>query len=168
MQNIAVRGDAPPVAGPVSKRAFARHFAEMIVVMLLGMGVLEGLAAVAFAVAGSSLTDQPAALRVTLMGLSMTVPMVFWMRHRGHAAARNLEMAASMLVPSAIAAALAAASVLSAGAALAVQHALMVPAMLGVMLWRYEEYARPHAAPRGDLPCRAYPNEPTTTRVPGA
>jgi flagellar biosynthetic protein FliP len=168
MQNIAVRGDAPPVAGPVSKRAFARHFAEMIVVMLLGMGVLEGLAAVAFAVAGSSLTDQPGALRVTLMGLSMTVPMVFWMRHRGHAAGRNVEMAASMLVPSAIAAALAAASVLSAGAALAVQHAVMVPAMLGVMLWHYEEYARPHAAPRGDPPCRAYPNEPATTRVPGA
>jgi flagellar biosynthetic protein FliP len=168
MQNIAVRGDAPPVAGPVSKRAFARHFAEMIVVMLLGMGVLEGLAAVAFAVAGSSLTDQPGALRVTLMGLSMTVPMVFWMRHRGHAAGRNVEMAASMLAPSAIAAALAAASVLSVWAALAVQHAVMVPAMLGVMVWHYEEYARPHAAPRGDPPCRSYPNEPATTRVPGA
>lgn len=27
-----------------------------------------------------------------------------------------------------------------------VQHAVMVPAMLGVMLWRYDEYATPHAA----------------------
>jgi hypothetical protein len=164
MQNIAARRDAPPVARSVSKRAFARHFAEMIVVMLLGMGVLEGLAAVAFAVAGSSLTDQPGALRVTLMGLSMTVPMVVWMRHREHAAGRNVEMATSMLVPSAIAAALAAADTLSAGAALAVQHAVMVPAMLGVMLWRYEEYARPHTAPRRG---RADPHEPATTQVPG-
>lgn len=30
---------------PAGKRVFARHFAEMVVVMLLGMGVLEGLAA---------------------------------------------------------------------------------------------------------------------------
>ena len=38
------------------------------------------------------------------------------------------------------------ADVVGMGAALAVQHAVMVPAMLGVMLWRYDEYARPHAA----------------------
>jgi hypothetical protein len=43
------------------------------------------------------------------------------------------------------AAALAFAGALGTGAALGVQHAVMVPAMLGVMLWRYEESARPHA-----------------------
>jgi hypothetical protein len=82
------------------------------------------------------------------MGVSMTVPMVAWMAHRGHGTRRGVEMAAAMLVPSAAAAALAAAGVLGAGAALAVQHVAMVPAMLGVMLWRYDEYARPHAASR--------------------
>lgn len=135
-----------PFAGPASNRAFGRHVAEMVVVMLLGMGVLEGLAALAFTAAGSSLPGQSGAVRVTLMGLSMTAPMVVWMRHRGHAAGRNLEMAASMLLPSGVAAALTAVGVLGVGAALLVQHAVMVPAMLGVMLWRYDEYARPHAA----------------------
>jgi hypothetical protein len=78
------------------------------------------------------------------MGVYMTLPMVAWMAYRGHAAARNVEMAMSMIAPSAAAAALAFGGALSTGAALAVQHAVMVPAMLAVMLWRYAEYARPH------------------------
>jgi hypothetical protein len=134
------------VRGQTSARAFARHFAEMVLAMLLGMGAFAGLAALAFAAAGGSLTDQPGALRVTLMGLSMTAPMVLWMAYCGHSARRSAEMAAAMLVPTAVAAALAAAGLLSAGAALAVQHVATVPAMLGVMLARYDEYARPCAA----------------------
>lgn len=134
-----------PTQRAAARRRFARHFAEMVVVMLAGMGALEGLAALAFALAGASLTDQPGVFRVLLMGLSMTVPMVLWMRHRGHAAPRIGEMAASMLGPTALAAALLAAGLLGVGAALAVQHAVMTPAMLGVMLWRYDEYSRPHA-----------------------
>jgi hypothetical protein len=124
---------------------FARHFGEMLIAMFLGMGVLGGLAALGFALAGGSSSDLPGGVRVMLMGVYMTVPMVLWMRHRGHAAARNAEMAMSMMVPTIAAAALAFAGALGTGAALAVQHAVMVPAMLGVMLWRYAEYARPHA-----------------------
>jgi hypothetical protein len=137
--------DAGPSAGSGSKRAFARHFGEMVVAMFLGMGVLGGLAALGFAVSGGSSSDLPGGVRVTLMGIYMTVPMVLWMRYRGHAAARNAEMALSMMVPTLAAAALAFAGMLGTGAALGIQHAVMVPAMLGVMLWRYEEYARPHA-----------------------
>jgi hypothetical protein len=118
----------------------------MLLAMLLGMGVLEGLSALAFTAAGSTLSGQPGAFRVTLMGLSMTVPMVLWMKYRGHSGRRNAEMAASMLVPSTIAASLVAAGAFGVGAAFTVQHAVMVPAMLGVMLWRYDEYARPRAA----------------------
>ena len=128
-----------------SKRAFARHFAEMLIAMFLGMGVLGGLAALGFAALGGGSSDLPGGARVMLMGIYMTLPMVFWMRHRGHAAARNAEMAISMMVPTVAAAALAFAGALGTGAALAVQHVVMVPAMLGVMLWRYDEYARPHA-----------------------
>jgi hypothetical protein len=127
--------------GSGSKRAFARHFAEMVLAMFVGMGVLGGFAAVAFDLAGSSVTDQSGGFRVMLMGFNMTVPMVFWMRYRGHDVARNAEMAASMIVPSAVAAALAWGGTLEAGAALGVQHAVMVPAMLGVMLWRYGHYS---------------------------
>jgi len=127
-----------------SKRAFARHFGEMILAMFAGMMVLGGLATLGFALAGSSLTAQSGAFRVMLMGVSMTVPMVLWMIHRGHDWARNTEMAASMMVPSLFAAILAAAGTLGAEAALGVQHAVMIPAMLGVMLWRYPHNGQPH------------------------
>jgi hypothetical protein len=133
-----------PAGRPGSKRAFARHFGEMLVAMFLGMGVFAGLATLAFAAAGGSYSDLPGGVRVMLMGIYMTIPMVAWMAYRGHAAARNVEMAMSMIAPSAAAAALAFGGALGTGAALAVQHAVMVPAMLAVMLWRYAEYARPH------------------------
>jgi hypothetical protein len=128
-----------------SKRAFARHFGEMVLAMFLGMLVLGGVAELAFVAAGSSLSDQSGGAQVMLMGFNMTVPMVLWMSHRGHAAARNVEMALSMIVPSVAAAALAWAGALESGAALGVQHAVMIPAMLGVMLWRYQEYSHPYA-----------------------
>jgi hypothetical protein len=128
-----------------SKRAFARHFGEMVLAMFLGMLVLGGVAELAFVAAGSSLSDQSGGTQVMVMGFNMTVPMVLWMSHRGHAAARNVEMALSMIVPSVAAAALAWAGALQSGAALGVQHAVMIPAMLGVMLWRYQEYSHPHA-----------------------
>jgi hypothetical protein len=137
------RNAGAPIGG--SKRAFARHFGEMVLAMLLGMLVLGGFAELLFAAAGSSLSDQAGATQVMLMGFNMTVPMVIWMRYRGHAAARNAEMAMSMLVPSVAAAALAWAGALESGAALGVQHVVMIPAMLGVMLWRYQEYSHPHA-----------------------
>jgi hypothetical protein len=71
--------------------------------------------------------------------------MVLWMSHRGHAAPRNVEMALSMIVPSVAAAALAWAGAIGSAAALGIQHAVMIPAMLGVMLWRYHDYSHPHA-----------------------
>jgi hypothetical protein len=128
-----------------SKRAFARHFGEMVLAMLLGMMVLGGAAELLFAAAGSSLSDQSGGVHVMVMGFTMTVPMVLWMSYRGHAAARNVEMALSMIVPSIVAAGLAWAGVLESAAALGVQHAVMIPAMLGVMLWRYEDYSHAHS-----------------------
>jgi len=128
-----------------SRRAFVRHFVEMVLAMFLGMGVLGGLAALAFAAAGGSMSDAPGAVRVLIMGFTMTVPMVALMSYRGHDRARNAEMAASMIVPSLAAAGLAAAGALGAGGALAVQHAAMIPAMLGAMLWRYDHYAGGHS-----------------------
>ena len=128
-----------------SKRAFLRHFGEMLLAMFLGMAVLGGLAEIALAATGRSFSDASGPAQVLLMGFNMTVPMVAWMSYRGHAAARSAEMAASMIVPTFGAAAPAWTGALGAGAALGVQHAVMVPAMLGVMLWRYEHYARAHA-----------------------
>ena len=130
--------------GRTSKRTFARHYGEMLLAMFAGMAVFGGLGELAFSAAGSSASDQSGGLRVTLMGTYMTVAMVAWMAYRGHSRARNAEMAGSMIVPTAIAAALAWAGVLGASGGLAVQHVVMLPAMLAVMLWRYEEYAAHH------------------------
>jgi hypothetical protein len=71
--------------------------------------------------------------------------MVIWMSYRGHAGPRNTEMAASMIVPTVAAAALAWTGALDSASALGIQHAIMIPAMLGVMLWRSEDYSQPHA-----------------------
>jgi hypothetical protein len=128
-----------------SKRAFARHFAEMLVAMLVGMIALGGLSELIFAVGGSSMSDQSGALQITLMGLNMTVPMVLWMSYRGHPAQQNAEMAASMIVPSLVAAVLTWAGALGTAAGLGLQHAVMIPAMLAVMAWRYEHYSQPHS-----------------------
>jgi hypothetical protein len=126
------------------RKRFLRHFVEMLLAMFAGMLVLGGITELVFAAAGGSLSDAPGSVRVMLMGFDMTVPMVAWMSYRGHSRARNAEMAASMIVPTLAAAALAAAGVLSSAAALGVQHVVMIPAMLGVMLWRYDDYSRAH------------------------
>jgi flagellar biosynthetic protein FliP len=135
MNEQAIRG---------SKRAFARHYGEMVLAMFAGMVVLGGLAELLFAASGSSLADQSGGAQVMLMGVNMTVAMVAWMRYRGHAGARNAEMAASMIVPTLAAAGLAWAGTLGAEGALGIQHVVMFPAMLGVMLWRYEDYSQHH------------------------
>jgi hypothetical protein len=137
--------DAGLSTGSGSKRAFARHFGEMVLAMFLGMFVLGGLAQLVFEVFGSSLSDHSGGFQVMLMGFNMTLPMVIWMSYRGHDRIRNAEMAASMIVPSLFAAILAWAGVLGDMGALALQHSVMIPAMLAVMLWRHEHYSRTHS-----------------------
>jgi hypothetical protein len=66
-----------------STRHFVRHYVEM----LLGMLVLGGPAMLALGAAGVSSAELKAeapALLLLGMGVTMTVPMVAWMRHRGH------------------------------------------------------------------------------------
>ena len=145
MAATATRGfDARSASRRGARRRFLRHFAEMVGAMVAGMVVLGGATEGVFAAAGSSLGEASGAVQVLLMGFNMTVPMVAWMSYRGHPRRMSAEMAGSMVVPSLAAAALAAVGVLSGAGALAVQHVVMIPAMLGVMLWRYEHYSHPH------------------------
>jgi hypothetical protein len=129
-----------------SKLAFARHYGEMVLVMFAGMVVLGGLTQLGLGIAGSSLDDLPGGLHISLMGLWMTGPMVAWMAYRGHTTAQNAEMAGSMIIPSVFAAILTWSGAIDAATGLAIQHGIMLPAMLGVMLWRYDEYAHVHHA----------------------
>ena len=126
----------------VPNRRFLLHFGEMLLAMVAGMIVLGGLAQLAFLAGGGSLDDAHGAIRVAIMGFNMTAAMVAWMAYRGHDRARTAEMAGSMILPSLLAIVLAVTDATGAGGALAVQHVVMIPAMLGVMLWRYDHYAR--------------------------
>jgi hypothetical protein len=135
-----------------STRHFIRHYAEMVAAMFLGMGVLFAPAIVGLGAAGVSsaeLRSDAPALLLLGMGLTMTFPMVAWMRYRGHGWGASNEMAASMLIPTAgVIALLGAGLVGDIGALLMVEHVVMLPSMLVAMLLRRDEYSHgTHAAP---------------------
>jgi hypothetical protein len=123
---------------------FIRHYAEMVLAMMVGMFVLGGAAAVAPGAIGIGVdgwrTDAPELLLLG-MAFTMSVPMVAWMRYRGHGWAPAWEMTASMFVPSFAAIALLwAGAVEDSHALLMIQHVAMLPAMLVAMLLRPAEY----------------------------
>jgi hypothetical protein len=68
--------------------------------------------------------------------------MVGWMRYRGHGWRPSAEMAASMLIPTfGVMALLWAGLLTDIGALMTIEHLVMLPSMLVVMLLRREEYS---------------------------
>ena len=129
-------------------RRFLRHLLEMIAVMMLGMCVL-GAAWGAFheVVFGNAFADawrDYVVLAAFAMAFNMTVPMVLWMRYRGHSWERGGEMAAAMNLPLLPLLVLYSLDVIPAQAVLGLQMVLMIPAMVPAMLYRKEEYSAPH------------------------
>ena len=129
-------------------RRFLRHLLEMIVVMMLGMCVL-GAAWGAFheIVFGSGFADawrDYVGLAAFAMAFNMTVPMVLWMRYRGHSWERGGEMAIAMNLPLLPLLLLYSLDLIPAQAVLGLQMMLMIPAMVLAMLYRKEEYSAPH------------------------
>jgi hypothetical protein len=128
---------------------FIRHYVEMVIAMLLVMFVLGSAFALLLGMFGIDVGDwRSNAPELLLLGMAftMSVPMVAWMRHRGHGWTPAWEMTASMFAPSVAAIALLwAGAVEDPGALLAIQHVAMFPAMLAVMLLRPDESTR-HAA----------------------
>jgi hypothetical protein len=127
-----------------AKRHFIRHYAEMVAAMFLGMAILGlpfGWLLGALGSSSSELTDTAPALMFLAMATTMTVPMVGWMRYRGHGRRANTEMSASMFVPTFAVIALLWAGVLTdLGVLMLIEHVAMLLAMLGVMLLRPAEY----------------------------
>ena len=119
-------------------RHFIRHYLEMVVAMMLGMAVLSAPAGAVYDV-----SDRPLLLLVE-MALTMTIPMVAWMRFRGHGWRLCHEMAASMLIPALGALALLGGGLVSETAALGIEHMAMLPSMLVAMLLRRDEYTGRH------------------------
>src|SRR6185437_629200 len=69
---------------------FVLHFAEMWIAMLVGMMLFMAIPGV---------VALPALMHQVGMAVSMTVPMVAWMRIRGRGWRHGIEMAAAMLIP---------------------------------------------------------------------
>lgn len=127
---------------------FLRHVLEMTVVMMLGMCVL-GAAWGAFheIIFGSAFADawrDYVGLAAFAMAFNMTVPMMLWMRYRGHRWERGAEMAAAMNLPLLPLLLLYALDAIPAPAVLGLQMMLMIPLMVLAMLYRREEYSAPH------------------------
>jgi hypothetical protein len=144
-----------------STRHFIRHYVEMVVAMFAGMVVLGVPAGWALGAVGSSwseLTDNAPSLMLLAMAITMTVPMVGWMRYRGHGWRANAEMSASMLVPTFAAMVLQLTGLVAdTGVLLVVEHVAMLAGMLGVMLARRAEYTHDHASARPHTGLRPAP-----------
>lgn len=137
--------EPPDRHGPVRSaltRSFARHYMEMVLVMLVGMGAL---AVPAHWVAGAlapQISDDDPALMLVSMAATMTLPMIPWMRWRGHGWRPCLEMVAAMIVPTIGVIALLEAGVESVALLMTVEHIAMLGAMFVAMIARPDEYSR--------------------------
>ena len=118
---------------------FLRHLGEMTLAMMIGMAALTGLFEEAFGfVSGGALRN----VELTALGMAtgMTLPMAAWMRHRGHGWRATVEMSAAMIVPAVALLVVLRAGGLPGDSILSMQHALMLPSMIGAMLVRRREY----------------------------
>ncbi len=129
--------------GPIRHRLgagwhFTRHLAEMVVAMLAGMALLG----VAIGALGEPPGYANPLMELGLMGASMCIPMVAWMRFRGHTWADGLEMTAAMLLPML---ALALPTALGFGgptghSLMMLSHVAMIAGMVALMLYRWDRY----------------------------
>jgi hypothetical protein len=124
-----------------STRHFFLHYAEMVAAMFLGMFALSKPADWLFSALGTSTSSRHPAMMLLSMGITMTVPMVAWMRYRGHGWRATNEMAASMLMPTFAAMALVGAGVMSSSSVMVLEHVAMLAGMLVAMLLRRDEYS---------------------------
>ena len=149
---IAIRGQAPSASDRWRRRrTFVRHALEMTVAMLVGMIAL-GMAfrQIHIALFGTGFDDawhQHTELAAFAMAFNMTLPMVAWMRYRGHSWERGGEMAAAMFLPALPLLVLLWLGLISAHLVLPLQMALMLPSMILAMLYRANEYAGHAHAP---------------------
>jgi hypothetical protein len=123
----------------VSGWHFTRHLREMVVAMLAGMAALG----VAIGAPGEPRGSSNPLVEHGLMGASMAVPMVAWMRYRGLPWSDGLEMTLAMLVPVfALVLPVGLGVVALTGHSLTMlSHAAMIVGMATLMIYRWDRYA---------------------------
>ena len=114
--------------------------AAMFVGMALGALLFRWVLA-AFGTTPTEIRVSLPEVTVLVMGVNMSVPMVVWMRRKGHDWRSSGEMAAVMLLSAIPVCVLLRMGAVSFGAVCLTYCALMVPAMLALMLYRRAEYA---------------------------
>lgn len=131
---------------------FLRHLLEMTVAMMLGMCVLGfAFREIHIALFGAGFDEawhRHVELTSLAMAWNMSLPMVAWMRYRGHGWDRGAEMAAAMFVPTLALLVLFWVGAVSAGVVLPSAMALMIPSMIAMMLYRLDSYTGHHSAPK--------------------
>jgi flagellar biosynthetic protein FliP len=132
MTQIVTTHESALKSGALSTGRFVLHFAEMWLAMLAGMFVFH-------AFVHGSMTDT---LYQVGMAASMTLPMVAWMRVRGHSLRHGIEMALGMLLPWAAVSLLASTEAVTVLPWLAeADGAAMLLGMVAVMLLRPHHYS---------------------------
>jgi len=118
-------------------RHFFWHLGEMFLAMVIGMAALDAVFEGILSVGGTSYTSlvdgAPTVVALILM-FNMTVPMLLWMRVRGHSATAVSEMSVAMVVVGATTVFLLWLSVIDAAAICGIECGLMIPAMAAAML----------------------------------
>lgn len=125
--------------GP-SRRAFIRHFLEMVAAMVVGMAVLGIAVRLVLVLFGSASLLDGTEAGILVMATNMAIGMSVWMRYRGHGWASIAEMAVAMVASFVILIIPFRAGVLPEGAVMMVGHVVMLPVMALVMLRRRQEY----------------------------
>jgi formate/nitrite transporter FocA (FNT family) len=124
---------------------FARHLAEMMVAMWIGMPLGRVLFAALYGSASSEAVRQHDVAWALLMAFSMTAPMVAVMLYRGHSRRSAGEMAAVMIAPVLPFVALELSHVITGPVAGPYMGVSMV-AMIALMVYRRRDYQRAAAA----------------------
>ena len=116
--------------------------------MMLGMFGYGLLLGGVLSAAGSSVEDgrlgQPELFALGMV-TSMSVPMVLWMRHRGHDLRNRVEMTAAMVAPALALIVCYRLHAVEAQSICPLACTAMIPAMVGAMLFRLDDYTG-HAA----------------------
>ena len=123
---------------------FWRHFLEMLGAMGIGMFASAAIFLSIVQVTWDEALIQYPVQSLLVMAVSMTVPMLAWMRHRRHDWKRSGEMGAAMVVPVIPFICLVLFDV-TKGALCSLYCVATISAMLGVMYYRRSDYSGDHS-----------------------
>jgi hypothetical protein len=121
----------------------------MVLTMVIGMIVLHPLWAVSFNALGLPDPLDHATVMALVMATDMSLGMGAWMRYRGHSWRPIAEMSATMYLPFAVFLVPVWAGAMSGDTMIVAGHALMLPTMLALMVWRRSEYGHGHGQGHG-------------------